>query len=65
MSSPYLMAVSPDLMSLSATLWPIGTSAFETSSEAGIVMRDDTEHVGAGLQALDNDDADIVRVVMN
>jgi hypothetical protein len=33
--------------------------------EAGIVMRDDTEHLGSGLQALDNDDADIVRVVMN
>ena len=58
MSCPYFMTVSPVLMSLSAILWPIGTSILAVEPEGRIVVRDDAEHIGPGLQALDHDDAD-------
>ena len=33
--------------------------------EVGIVLRDDAQHVGAGVQALDDHNADIVAPVMD
>jgi hypothetical protein len=65
MSSPYLMAVSPDLRSFSAILWPIGTSAPASELGSGIVMGDTAQHVGAGRQPFDNDHADIVGMFMD
>ena len=57
--------VSPRLMSVSATLWPIGTSILLSRLEGRIVGGDDAEHVGAGGEALDHHHADRVLLVVH
>ena len=63
MSTPYLMTVSPFFRLVSATLWPIGMSCLGVALGGGVVLGYDTEHVRAGGEIFDNNDADVVVVV--
>ena len=59
------MTVSPGLRSLQRDLVADRNGLARRQPEVGIVLGDDAQHLGAGLEILDDDDADVVLAVMD